>query len=169
MARVSTFFDLVKTQFDSSTFEKIQTLWKQAHEYKKCSVLIKSGKREGEICGKGCVDGQETCLCHIPRQVSEAKSLCSFVLVSGKNKGNSCKRECVGELCSNHKNKKEKETVPEKVKKEKVKKEQVVEEEQVDEQGTCQVILKSGQKKGSVCGKKCITGFETCATHKTKA
>ena len=81
---------------------ELNAIWEEVSFFPKCKELVRNGTRKGENCGKACVHGQEKCLCHLPRKVSEKKNECEFVLKSGPNKGNACGKKCKEEMCPSH-------------------------------------------------------------------
>jgi hypothetical protein len=82
---------------------------------------------------------------------------CSTLIKSGKNKGLECGKKCVedSDYCFLHK--KEPEQKVKEPKKVKVK---------VEKENTCTFTMKSGTRKGQVCGKKCVDLY--CASHSKK-
>jgi hypothetical protein len=102
MSRIQLFIKAINDHFlEGKKLNEINDLWKQMNEYSICKEEVKTGKRQGESCGKACIKGKDTCLFHIPR-VSKNKNECQFTLIAGKNKGNKCLKKCVNEFCKNH-------------------------------------------------------------------
>jgi len=77
---------------------------------KKCTAIIKSGKRKGESCNKWCVG--KLCARHeklaTKKSMSVAFPVCKVILKSGKRKGEMCSCKCKKnhEMCGRHISKK---------------------------------------------------------------
>ena len=73
---------------------------------KKCSAIIKSGKRKGEKCGKSCCSLY--CNRHNKKTTSKSEITCIAILASGKRKGLICGCKCIvpetiaHKLCKRH-------------------------------------------------------------------
>jgi len=63
----------------------------------KCSYIMKSGKRKGMKCEKGCVGN--LCYLHLD---NEKKDRCDFIQTTGKKKDQKCGRACNGKYCVRH-------------------------------------------------------------------
>jgi hypothetical protein len=125
----------------------------------KCSETLASGKP----CPRNCSDSSDKCQYHLDYV---APPTCAFTLVSGPNKGQECGKTCKKGMtaCTSHLKIAVVEPEPEVVAEPEV----VVAEPEVvvaePEVVTCDTILKSGPKKGTRCGKKCVSE-NSCATH----
>jgi hypothetical protein len=134
----------------------------------KCSETLASGKP----CPRNCVEEQK-CQFHLDYVAPET---CGFTLVGGPRKGQDCGKMCKKGMtvCMSHLEKTclsrlrtmgmEVVVEPEVVVEEP---EVVVEEPEVEvpvETVTCDTILKSGPRKGTRCGKKCVSE-NSCASH----
>jgi hypothetical protein len=155
----------------------------------KCSETLASGKP----CPRNCSDTSDKCQFHLDYVVPET---CPFTLVGGPRKGQECGKTCKKGMtvCMSHLEKTclsrlremgltEPEPVvvveepvvvvvePEVVVEEPVvvveEPEVVVEEPEVVVVVTCETILKSGPRKGTRCGKKCVSE-NSCATHSSR-
>ena len=79
-------------------------------KFKKCTSVLKSGKRKGEICGISCFN--TLCNRHTTKKIVPQKNsisnalLCKGILKSGKRKGEICGCKCKEEYCGRHKQKK---------------------------------------------------------------
>lgn len=70
-------------------------------EYK-CTYIMRSGKRKGQVCNIAC--HSELCQRHTTlTQKNKTKSKCEYILKRGTNKGNTCGK-CVneGKYCKTH-------------------------------------------------------------------
>ena len=58
----------------------------------KCPVILKSGKRKGETCGRLCGEKEGKCNIHIKQGIKNktTTSGCCKILKSGKRKGEKC-------------------------------------------------------------------------------
>lgn len=73
---------------------------------KKCTTIIKSGKRKGELCDKDCV--KTTCKMHSKTNTSSVLIICEGIIKTGKRKGIPCGARCIKDInkvskkCSRH-------------------------------------------------------------------
>ena len=89
----------------NQNFSKIKGVnWPPKYSYstKRCSAIIKSGKRKGEICNAYCFN--EKCFLHNKSKIKTVIKKCKGFFKTGKNKGLPCtyKARC-GDFCKIHK------------------------------------------------------------------
>ena len=119
---------------------------------------IKSITNKCVICNKKTILKNSKCSLHIDQE----PVYCTAVIKSGPRKNQPCNKLCFNTTyCKRHCNYKPKEKKP--VKKEK----KVVKKKSKQKNSVfCTAIIKSGKKKGTVCGRLCQDG--TCGYHKVK-
>jgi len=124
----------------------------------RCSVVAKKGQ-----CKRFVVDG-DTCKVHHPKDIV----LCSFVLKSGDRKATNCGKACSKEntLCPRH-TKDTTDSVTEAPKPSPVTEAPKTSPELIPSTvvDTCDWMMKSGAKKGQLCGKKCVAEKKQCVLH----
>ena len=140
--RIQDFIALVNERLFNNTQEKaLLALWDELTHYTPCHVVIASGERQGQTCGKPSLKEKDTCMCHTPREkkdkpAEEKKPRCGLEVKTGL-----CIRFCVDgtDRCTFHQPKEE--TKP------------------------CEFLLMSGKKKGELCGKDGWKGTTLCHRH----
>jgi hypothetical protein len=140
--RIQDFIALVNESLFNNTQEKaLLALWDELTHYTPCHVVIASGERQGQTCGKPSLKEKDTCMCHTPREkkekpVEEDKPRCGLEVKTGL-----CIRFCVEgtDRCTFHQPK--------------------------EESKPCEFLLMSGKKKGEVCGKDGWKGTTLCHRH----
>lgn len=144
MSRIESFIALVdQTLFGSKKSNELLALWKKVTHFETCQSPVRSGKREGQPCGKPCVKGQTHCICHKPRPTKvehiETRKKCTNTFASGKP----CARFCLDDknVCALH----------DKPKMEK-----------------CSFTLISGPRRGKPCEKTCMAYSKVCSAHSKK-
>jgi len=144
MSQLQSFIQLVNTRlFDGKGEEQLRQLWTEVHESNRCQTIIRTGERMGQVCNKGCVKGQDTCMCHqtrarVKKEPVEEKERCGVIVSKG-----TCKRFRIEghDMCKLHM--------------------EVV-------TTTCSFVLEKGKRKGIVCGKKTVKGKGQCSQHVCK-
>jgi hypothetical protein len=142
-SRVQTFLALINDRLlQGKQMDQLTALWEEAHYYPKCQTVVLKGERQGQMCGKACIKDKDTCMCHSPRPPKKEKPVVHRERCSTMGKKGQCKRFVVNDgLCDAHQ---PKETV------------------------NCSMELKSGERKGTLCGKKCSQGKTMCPSHSPK-
>jgi len=127
--------------FQGKQLDALNTIWKEVTHFETCKVEVKAGDRIGQLCGKACIKGKETCMCHQPRPVKVKvekveKQRCGKEVQKGK-----CIRFCVDglDVCKYHQPK--------------------------DAPVMCTFQLVSGKRKMTECGKPCASGLNMCKRH----
>ena len=139
-SRIQNFFTLVNDRLLQGTqLTQLTALWEEAHQYPKCQTLVLKGERQGQVCGKACVKDTTTCMCHAPRPPKKEKpeeTRERCYMVSSKGQ---CNRFVVHDgKCKHH---------------------------QTKDVIACCFVLKSGDRKGTACGKKCSKENTLCFNH----
>lgn len=122
-------------------FDTLQSIWKEVTYFETCKVIVKTGERIGQLCGKACVKNKDTCMCHEPRPEKvkvekEYRQRCVRDVKTG-----SCIRFCVDGtiFCRYHQPK--------------------------GEPFLCTFTLMSGKRKNTECGNPCVSGLSVCKRH----
>jgi hypothetical protein len=144
MSRIESFIALIdQTLFGSKKSNELLALWKQVTHFETCQSLVRSGKREGQPCGKPCVKGETHCICHKPRQEKveriETRTKCTNTFASGKP----CTRFCIEDknVCALH---------------------------DKPDMEKCSFTLISGSRRGKTCDKTCMAQSKVCSAHSKK-
>jgi hypothetical protein len=139
-SRVQHFLALINDRLlQGKHMSQLTSLWEEAHYYPKCQTLVLKGDRMGQVCGKACIKDKDTCMCHAPRPPKKEKPVDTRERCITMGKKGQCKRFVVaGGLCEAH---------------------------QPKEVVVCSLALKSGERKGTLCGKPCSKGKTMCPRH----
>ena len=140
--QVESFIALVNDRvFKGKQLDILNAIWKEVTHYETCKVEVQKGERMGQPCGKACVKGKDTCMCHQPRPVKEkveqvVRPRCNKDVKKGK-----CIRFCVmdSDTCAYHQPK--------------------------EAPTPCDFQLLSGKRKNTTCGKNCVKGMSVCKRH----
>ena len=138
--RVQHFFALVNDRLlKGKHLDQLTAFWEEAHRYPKCQTLVLKGERQGQVCGKACIKDKNTCMCHAPRPPKKEKPVEHRERCCVIAKKGQCKRFVVdGDKCKVH---------------------------QPKEIVFCSFVLKSGERKGTNCGKVCSFEHILCPRH----
>jgi hypothetical protein len=138
--RVQHFFALVNDRLlEGKHLDQLTAFWEEAHRYPKCQTLVLKGERQGQVCGKACIKDKNTCMCHSPRPPKKEKPVEHRERCCVVAKKGQCKRFVVdGDKCKVH---------------------------QPKEIVFCSFVLKSGERKGTNCGKVCSFEHILCPRH----
>ena len=139
-SRIQHFLTLINDRLlKGKHMSQLTSLWEEAHYYPKCQTLVLKGERQGQVCGKACVKDKDTCMCHAPRPPKKEKPVETRDRCITIGKKGQCKRFVVScGLCEAH---------------------------QPKEVVMCGLELKSGVRKGTLCGKPCSKGKTMCPRH----
>jgi hypothetical protein len=140
--QIESFITLVNNRvFKGKQLDNLTAIWKEVTHYETCKVEVQKGERMGQPCGKACVKGKDTCMCHQPRPVKEkveqvVRPRCNKDVKKGK-----CIRFCVmdSDTCAYHQPK--------------------------EAPTPCEFQLLSGKRKNTTCGKDCVKGMTVCKRH----
>lgn len=147
LSRVMTLLTQINDRFLKGTKSvELDALWKDINHYEKCTVIVENTKnadRNGKPCGKACIKGQTTCMCHAPRPVKEKKVEIQRPRCATKTTKGDCKRFCVDGLttCALH---------------------------QPKEVVLCCFVLKAGKNANAACGHPVKAGETLCKRHTEK-
>ena len=127
--------------FQGKQAEQLAALWAEATHFEKCHVVVAKGERVGQQCGKACVKGKDTCMCHQPRIVKEKPAKVVRERCGKDCKKGKCIRFVVDDtgVCAYHQPKSA--PVP------------------------CEFHLLSGLRKNESCGKPSVQGTTICKRH----
>lgn len=127
--------------FQGKQAEQLAALWTEATHFEKCQVVVAKGERAGQQCGKACVKGKDTCMCHQPRPVKEKPAKVVRERCGKDCKKGKCIRFVVDDtgVCAYHQPKSA--PVP------------------------CEFHLLSGLRKNESCGKPSVQGTTICKRH----
>jgi len=130
---VQKFFDALLSSglVNKKNAEQLPLLWANAHVGRPCPALVEKSKDEtriGKPCGRPCMTGEDTCLCHLPK---EKRDVFSEKAKQTRRDNSELKKMKQENEPAEQKHAKEKKVKEEKVKKEKVKKVKEPKEEKV--------------------------------------
>lgn len=138
--RIQNFLALVNERLlDGNQLVQLTAFWEEAHQYAKCQTTVLTGERQGQVCNKACVKDKDTCMCHSPRPPKKEKVVEHREQCTEMTKKGQCPRYIVnGDKCKVH---------------------------QPKEVVLCYFVLKTGDRKGTTCGKVCTKDNTFCSRH----
>jgi len=130
-ANVQKFFDALLSSglVNKKNAEQLPLLWANAHVGRPCPALVEKSKDEtriGKPCGRPCMTGEDTCLCHLPKEKRD--------VFSEKAKQTRRDNSELKKMKQENEPKQEKQAKEKKVKEQKVKEEKQPKEKKVKEE-----------------------------------